>query len=240
VKLTASGAGPLGILGKLLRAATPIASLRQQQGRARLVASVRRTRRAWRARPVLVAITLAAVEAAALFMVMRVREGSAEGTPLAWHVENGAAGARGYVSVPVTASTARLVFGDGSDVALSPGSRGRVTGTTSAGARVVLEHGRARVHVQPPDHAQWLIVAGPFAVRVEETESLVAWSAEAETLDVWMRSGRVQVSGPMLGDALSLAPGQHVRARLGDGTVQIGEEDLPSSVDLGSEPCAAR
>jgi hypothetical protein len=72
-----------------------------------------------------------------------------------------------------------------------------------------------------------MVDAGPFAVKVTGTEFMVAWAAEAETLDVWMRDGRVVVTGPVLGDALTLSAGQHLRARLHDGTVQIDTEAEP-------------
>jgi ferric-dicitrate binding protein FerR (iron transport regulator) len=258
--------GRLEMLGELMREATPTGSRPQHEGRTRLVATVEKMRRRSRTKPALGAFAFAAANAAAVLVVLRVRE--AGDGPIAWHVENGTASARGYVSVPLTASTARLVFGDGSDVALAPGSRGRVAGTTSVGAKVVLEQGRARVHVQHREQARWLVEAGPFAVRVKGTDSLVAWSTDAETLDVWTRSGRVEVTGPVLGDALSVSAGQHLRARLGGGIVQIdGEAEPPESVitgfgrdpsrapclrkasspilpptsrDPGSEPCAVR
>jgi transmembrane sensor len=231
-----SVAGRPVMLGALMRAATPTASLPQQEGRTRLIASVEKMRRPCRAKS---AWAFAATAAAAALLVVCAREGS-DGTPIEWYVENGTASARGYVSVPLTAPTARLVFGDGSDVALAPGSRGRVSGTTSAGATVVLEHGSAGLHVQNSEHARWLVDAGPFALRVNATDLLVAWSADSETLDVWMRSGHVEVTGPVLVDAVSLSAGQHVRARLRDGTLQIDGEGLPPSRDLGSEPCAVR
>jgi hypothetical protein len=79
----------------------------------------------------------------------------------------------------------------------------------------------------------------------------VAWSADAEMLEVWTRSGRVELTGPVLGAALSLSAGQHLRARPREGTLQIdGEAEPPEPQDtgavnppsrhLGSEPCAVR
>jgi ferric-dicitrate binding protein FerR (iron transport regulator) len=234
---TRSGAARrLEKMGELMRDATPPASLQQHlEGRARLIASVEKMRKPARVRPALVAFAFAAAVAASVLVLTRVRSGR-EGTPLAWHVENGAASTQGYVSIPPTAPSARLVFDDGSDVALAPGSRGRVAATTPVGAEVVLEQGRARVHVQHRDHTRWLVDAGPFAVRVTGTEFLVAWAADAETLDVWMRSGRVEVTGPVLGDALSLSTGQHLRARLHDGTVQIDGAPEPPEA---SQPTGA-
>jgi ferric-dicitrate binding protein FerR (iron transport regulator) len=213
-------------LGEQMRAVTPPASLQQHlEGRARLIASVEKMRRPSRARPAVVAFAFAAAIAATVLLVMRLRVGP---PALAWHVENGAASAQGYVAIPPTAPTARLVFDDGSDVALSPGSRGRVAATTPEGAEVVLEQGRAKVHVQHRDRTRWMVDAGPFAVKVTGTEFFVAWAADAGTLDVWMKAGRVEVTGPVLGDALMLSAGQHLRARLHEGTAQIdGETDPP-------------
>jgi hypothetical protein len=170
-----------------------------------------------------VGLSFAAAIAAAVLLFLRLRSSPAA---IAWHVENGAASA-GYVSIPPTAPSARLAFDDGSEVVLAPGSRGRVASTTSVGAEVVLEQGRARVHVQHRERAKWLLDAGPFAVKVTGTEFLVAWAADAETLDVWMRSGRVEVTGPVVSDALVLSAGQHLRARLRDRTVQIDGDSEP-------------
>jgi ferric-dicitrate binding protein FerR (iron transport regulator) len=223
-------------VGKLMREATPPASLQQHlEGRARLIASVERMRRPSRARPVLVAFSFAAAAVVLAFFVFRMRSGATP--PLAWHVEDGAVGAQGYVSIPPTAPSARLVFDDGSDVALAPGSRGRVAATTAAGAEVVLEQGRARVRVQHHDRTRWMVDAGPFAVRVTGTEFVVAWAADAEMLDVWMKQGRVEVAGPVLGEALVLSAGQHLRARLKDSTVQIDAD--PEPVDAVNPPPAS-
>jgi hypothetical protein len=160
-----------------------------------------------------------------VLLVLRFRAG---GPNLAWHVENGAASAQGYVAIPPTAPSARIVFDDGSDVALAPGSRGRVASTSAVGAEVVLEQGRARVRVQHREKTKWLVDAGPFAVKVTGTDFFVAWAADAETLDVWMQSGRVEVSGPVIGDTLSLGAGQHLRARLHESAVQIDGEAAPA------------
>jgi hypothetical protein len=203
--------------GGLLRAATPPPSLQQHlEGRVRLIATVERMRKRSRVRWVLVALAFSAT-AAAVFLAFRVRVPP----PLAWRVENGAIGAQGYVSIAQSVPSARLIFSDGSEVTLSAGSRGRVARSSARGAELVLEQGRARVHVQHGYRTEWVVAAGPFAVRVTGTEFSVAWAADSETLDLWMRSGRVVVAGPVLGDALALVAGQHVRARVHEGTVQI-------------------
>jgi len=216
-------------MGRLMRDATPPSSLqRHLEGRAKLIASVDRMRGPSRLRPALVAFSFAAAAVVAAFFVLRTRTAAAPAAAMAWHVEDGAVGAQGYVSIPSTAPSARQVFDEGSDVALAPGSRGRVAATTSVGAEVVLEQGRARVHVQHHDGTRWMVDAGPFAVRVTGTEFVVAWAADAEMLDVWMKQGRVEVAGPVLGEALVLSAGQHLRARLKDRAVQIDADAEPA------------
>ncbi|HEY1691828.1 MAG TPA: FecR domain-containing protein [Polyangiaceae bacterium] len=227
-------------LGERMREATPPATLQEHlEGRARLIAAVEEMRRpsarlARLARPAALGLSFAVAAAAAVLLFLRVRATPAPAAAIAWHVENGAPSTQGYVSVPPTASSARLVFDDGSDVTMAPGSRGRVAATTPVGAELVLEQGRARVHVQHRDRTKWLVDAGPFAVKVTGTEFFVAWAADAETLDVWMTSGKVEVTGPVLGDALSLATGQHLRARLKDGAVQIDAAPAPPGAEVGA------
>jgi hypothetical protein len=225
-------------IGMLMHAATPTPSLQQHlEGRARLIATVdkmRKPRAAYRART-LVGVALAGAAAAAVLSFVRAHAPA----PIAWHVENGPVGAQNYVSIPATAPSARLVFDDGSKVALAPGSRGRVATTTPVGAEVVLEQGQAHVNVAHRDRTSWLVDAGPFAVRVTGTEFVVAWAADAETLDVWMKSGNVQVKGPVLGDAQPLSAGQHLRARLREATVQIDSAPAPSEALTAYMPSAA-
>jgi ferric-dicitrate binding protein FerR (iron transport regulator) len=222
-----SAAPRLERLGGLMRDATPPESLQKSlEGRARLIASVEKMRRpsaARAARPVAGAFVLAAAAAAIALFVVRHRAPAA----IAWHVENGQVGEQGYVSIPPTAPSARLAFDDGSDVTLAPGSRGRVAATTATGAEVVLEQGRARVHVQHRDKTQWTVDAGPFAVRVTGTEFMLAWSADAGMLDVWMTAGRVVVTGPVIGESVALSGGQHIVAKLREGAVQIDSAAAP-------------
>jgi hypothetical protein len=231
-----------GRVGALIRATTPAASLQQYlEGRARLIAAVDAMRsgrpartgsrlRTWMA----VSFAAASIAVATFFVRGRLPAFSASfmatpAAPITWRLENGTVGAQGYVSIPTDAPHAHLVFGDGSDVLLSPGSRGRVAATTADGAEVVLEQGQARVHVVHRDRTSWVVDAGPFAVHVTGTDFLVAWGADTETLDVWMRSGRVVVGGPVLGDAQPLIGGQHLRARIHDATVLI--DAAPEPVD---------
>lgn len=212
-------------LGEMMREATPDASLQQHlEGRARLIASVEKMRGPSRAMPARLVYALLIVATVIAFVVTYRKPQHA----IAWHVEGADVGAQGYVSITPAGPAADLVFGDGSDVTLAPGSRGRVAETTATGALVVLEQGRARVRVAHHEKTAWTIDAGPYAVRVTGTELIVAWAADAETLDVWMRSGTASVAGPVVGESLALAAGQHVTARVHEGTVQIDAAPAPA------------
>jgi len=219
-------------LGELLRGATPLHSRQEHlEGRARLIASVERMRGS-RGRQALVGLGVVAAAAAAAIVFFRPPQPK----PLSWHVEEATVEAQGYVSVPMTSQDARLVFDDGSEVSLAPGSRGRVEATSPTGAEVVLEQGRAQVHVRHRDRTAWTIDAGPYAVRVTGTEFLVSWAADVETLDVWMRSGRVVVNGPALGDDLTLSAGKHLTAKVRDRTSRIDAAPEPSGAVLPGAP----
>jgi ferric-dicitrate binding protein FerR (iron transport regulator) len=220
-------------MGELMREATPPESLQKNlEGRARLIASVEKMRRPSPLRPMATAFVFAATVAAVALFFFRHRTAA----PIAWHVENGQVGEQGYVAIAPTAAPAKLVFDDGSDVTLSPGSRGRVAATTPVGAEVVLEQGRAHVHVQHRDKTQWTVDAGPFAVRVTGTEFILAWSADAGTLDVYMKSGRVVVTGPVIGESVALSTGQHIAAHLHESTVQIDSATEPESSNVSPPP----
>jgi hypothetical protein len=222
--------------GMLMHAAMPAPSLQQHlEGRARLIAAVdkmRKPRAGARRTRALVGLALAGAAAASVLSFVRAHAPA----PIAWHIENSPVGAQNYVSIPSTAPSARLVFDDGSKVVLDPGSRGRVAATTPVGAEVVLEQGQAHVNVVHRDRTSWLVDAGPFSVRVTGTDFMVAWAADAETLDVWMSSGRVIVKGPVLGDAQPLSAGQHLRARLREATVQIDSAPAPSGALTANAP----
>jgi hypothetical protein len=211
-------------LGELMNRATPPHSLQEHlEGRARLIASVERMRGQRRGVAIAAIAGVAAVAAGLVLLGPHSRARS-----LAWHVENGTVEAQGYISVSPAASSARLEFDDGSEVSLAPGARGRVQATSPLGAEVVLEQGRASVHVQHRDRTAWTIDAGPYAVHVTGTDFVVSWSADVETLDVWMRSGRVVVTGPTLGDELALTAGKHLVAKLRDRTAGIDGSPEPS------------
>src|SRR5688572_28978411 len=101
---------------------------------------------------------LAAVTAGAFGLVI-ARRLVRQPEPLSFAVEGGAMAEGGYVSARSDGETG-LRFSDGSDVRLAGASRGRVAATSPRGARVILDHGRARVSVRPRPDGDWVFDAG--------------------------------------------------------------------------------
>ncbi|WP_437281652.1 FecR domain-containing protein [Sorangium sp. So ce375] len=147
--------------------------------------------------------------------------------PLDYAVE-GAPGAAGRY-IAAAAGEARLRFTDGTSVALSPGSAMRVVDVDAAGARMLLEDGRASLRVTPRPKARWSVEAGPFAVLVTGTEFDVSWSRGDGTLRVDLHQGSVTVRGPLAPEGLPLRAGQRLVARMREGDVQISSLDAASA-----------
>ncbi|WP_438036194.1 FecR domain-containing protein [Sorangium sp. So ce204] len=150
--------------------------------------------------------------------------------PLDYAVE-GAPSAAGRYIAATAGGEARLRFTDGTSVALSPGSAMRVVDVDAAGARMLLEDGRASLRVTRRPEARWSVEAGPFAVLVTGTEFDVSWSRGDGTLRVDLREGSVTVRGPLAPDGLPLRAGQRLVARMREGDVQISSGDAASAAD---------
>jgi TolA-binding protein len=60
----------------------------------------------------------------------------------------------------------------------------------------LLESGRARVDVRHEPKTDWIIVAGPYTIRVTGTSFDVSFEMRTQMLEVAMRSGSVLVEGP--------------------------------------------
>ncbi|WP_437746236.1 FecR domain-containing protein [Sorangium sp. So ce1504] len=150
--------------------------------------------------------------------------------PLDYAVE-GAPSAAGRYIAATAGGEARLRFTDGTSVALSPGSAMRVVDVDAAGARMLLEDGRASLRVTRRPKARWSVEAGPFAVLVTGTAFDVSWSRGDGTLRVDLHEGSVTVRGPLAPDGLPLRAGQRLVARMREGDVQISSGDAASAAD---------
>lgn len=200
-----------GALHELLRKSGADESKRAHlEGRAKLVAAVTAMRdggrpRAARAATLVGTLVAAAVVVLAVVGVWRARE--AQG--ITYRIE-GMSSSDG--SSGVAGDAARMVFSDGSTIALDRGARGRVSATRGDGATFALDEGRARVDVVHEGRKRWSVDAGPWAVEVTGTAFTLAWSVDSGVFDLWMDRGEVAVRGPNLASPLVLGAGKHLHA----------------------------
>jgi TolA-binding protein len=187
--------------------------------------------RARAARGPVVAVLLAGAAAAAwLVFARRTADRPDAPPPLAYEASPGAL-AGGALRAGTEPASVR--FSDGSRWALAPATRGRLVAVDAAGARLDLESGRADLTITPRPGARWSVAAGPFLVTVRGTVFAVTWSAAEERLEVRLRRGRVDVTGPGLTGALALRPGQRLVAEARRRQVHLLEDD-----DDGHAPTA--
>jgi len=189
-----------------------------------------RYRAAW-----IVAAAAIAVLAVGASRLARLRAPSV----LTYTIAGAAVSEGGYVHGADANESATIKFSDGSEVSLLAGTRGRVAGVEAHGARIALENGGASVHVIHRPDTKWSVDAGPFVIKVTGTEFDVRWSGSDEVLDVHMKTGSVNISGPSAPDGIVLHTGQRLVATLRDGKIAIegtGNES-PSHVDpTGAQP----
>ena len=174
---------------------------------------------------------LAAAAAAALVVGVARRE-----HPLSINVVNGTVSDAGYLRASEGAQ-AIVQFSDGSEVRFDNGARTRVGELNAHGARFMIESGTAHVHVVPIPGAKWAVEAGPYTIVVTGTEFEVGWAMFDEVLDVHLRKGSVIVKGPLTGEGLTMAGGQHLTADIKEARVVINEEHSDSaSLPSGGAP----
>ena len=78
----------------------------------------------------------------------------------------------------------KVLFNEGSMVALKPGTRGRLRAVNKEGALVNIEHGTASFQVTPNNSRRWLVDVGPFLVTVKGTVFTVSWDPLREQFEL--------------------------------------------------------
>jgi hypothetical protein len=159
--------------------------------------------------------------AAAIALVMVARDVQ-RGRPLTYVVAE-AAEQDGYIRGGEGKDGSQVRFSDGTHVDLARGARVSVLARGPRGARLRVEEGEARFDVAHLPHAAWSVEAGPYVVYVTGTVFDVRWSGSDEVIEVRMRSGSVQVGGPLLPERVTLRAGQRLRARLASSELLIGD-----------------
>jgi hypothetical protein len=186
----------------------------EQRLRAAPVGTPRRTR------PLLVAAAALAATIAFAFVELRPR-------PVRYEVR-GAPSDGPYVSAP-SASPVTVAFSDGSSLEADPGSRLRVEEARVTGARVLLERGTAKVHVEHHASSAWNFVAGPFDVHVTGTRFELSWDPTGEAVDLRLVEGSVEVRGPFAEAPIAVRAGQRFRADLGSRSMTVIDALQPAA-----------
>ncbi|HMF44768.1 MAG TPA: FecR domain-containing protein [Polyangia bacterium] len=184
-------------------------------------------------RPPLRGLLVMGAGVAAAFAVVMVARGVQRARPITYVVEAGAE-QDGYIR---GTGASCVQFSDGTHVDLEQGARVSVLSRGPRGARLRVEEGRARFDVAHLPRAAWSVEAGPYVVYVTGTVFDVRWSGSDEVIEVRMRTGSVQVGGPLLPERVTLRAGQHLTAKLASGELHIegtGVADARASADEGT------
>ena len=178
-------------------------------------------RRARRSRPPWRGLLLAGAGMAAAVTLLVVARGVQRARPVTYVVED-AAEQDGYIR-GTSNGVSQVRFSDGTHVDLAQGARVSVLSRGPRGARLRVEEGEARFDVVHLPRAAWSVEAGPYVVYVTGTAFDVSWSGASEVIEVRMRSGSVQVGGPLLPERVTLRAGQRLTAKLASGEMLIGD-----------------
>jgi FecR protein len=225
---------PLAELGALMRAhaAAPVDPEVDRAGQSELERRLRRaaTRPVPRSRPRLLAAAALAAAAVLAFFLLRPHA-------LRYEVKGGRSDGP-YISAPALASVT-VAFSDGSSLAADPGSRLRVDEARVAGARVLVERGRATVHIAHHATSAWDFVAGPFDVRVTGTRFELAWDPTGEAVDLKLEEGSVEVRGPFAEAPIAVRAGQRFRADLASRSMTVFDAEPTRGTEALSPPLPA-
>jgi ferric-dicitrate binding protein FerR (iron transport regulator) len=203
---------------------------------ARLAA--RKLRRTGRARLAMVGATAAVTIAVVLGIVSWSHTRMRRMTPaaLAYQIQGGSIVDGGYLRESGNGAV-RLVFAEGTEFVLMPGTRGRLRAVESTGARIAIERGAASFQVTPRSDAKWLVDVGPFLVTVKGTVFTVSWDATSERFELKLQHGQVSVTGPIAGGAIPLRAGQRLVINLPEEEILITEQK-PEDAWLAAPPTA--
>jgi hypothetical protein len=131
----------------------------------------------------------------------------------------------------------KLIFAEGSEFVLMPGTRGRLRDVDSKGARIAIEQGAASFQVTPRSEAKWLVEVGPFLVAVKGTVFTVSWDAPTERFELRLQHGQVSVTGPIASGPIPVRAGQRLVINLPKEEIIINEQTLQEAWP-GSLPSA--
>lgn len=190
---------------------------------ARIAPPNRRPRRLLHWSLACVSVAVCALLALNIASVRKKRAPASEAPTLAYRIEGGSILEGGYLRESGHIGM-KVLFNEGSRMALTPGTRGRVRVVDRDSAHVAIERGRASFEVAHKSHRRWLVDVGPFVVTVTGTVFTVSWDPVSEELDLRLREGSVVVTGPVSAGEIALRAGQRLVSNLAKVQTVITEE----------------
>ena len=180
-------------------------------------------------------VALSTLVALKVTSVVHRRVQALEPTALTYRIDGGSVLEGGYLRESGHAGI-NVFFNEGSKLALTPGTRGRLRAVDKEGALVNLEHGTASFQVTPNHSRRWLVDVGPFLVTVKGTVFTVSWDPLREQFELRLRQGHVVVSGPVSAGEIALRTGQHLIVNLATTATVITEDNPEQEGDSVTAP----
>jgi hypothetical protein len=180
-------------------------------------------------------VALSTLVALKVTSVVHTRLRSVETDALTYRIDGGSVLEGGYLRESGHAGI-NVFFNEGSKLALTPGTRGRLRAVDKEGALVNIEHGTASFQVKPNNSRRWLVDVGPFLVTVKGTVFTVSWDPLREQFELRLRQGHVVVSGPVSAGEIALRTGQHLIVNLATSATAITEDNPDEESDSVAAP----
>ncbi len=183
-----------------------------------------------------VASTTVALCTLAVLLVASVswKRWSAKAPTLSYRIDGGSVLDGGYLRESGHAGM-NLVFNEGSRLALTAGTRGRLQIVDRDCVHVAIERGKGSFQIAHKNNRRWLVDVGPFLVTVTGTVFTASWNPLSEEFDLMLREGSVVVRGPVSAGEIALRAGQRLVANLAKVETVITEE-IPEQASTEPPP----
>lgn len=173
-------------------------------------------RQASKRRPMLWALGLTPLLAAAAFLLVRARALPTPSFAVRASASGEAVAAQPGDEVASPPGQERIVsFWERSEVRLAPGAKARVIRLTPRGAQLELLAGEAEVRITPSADGTWEILVGRFRVAVLGTHFFVSRDAAEDGLTIRLVEGKVAVSSACLSAPERMSAGERRAFRCG-------------------------
>ncbi len=107
-----------------------------------------------------------------------------------------------------------LSFTDGSRVSLAQMGSARIQELNPSGAHIIVERGSIDAAIKHARQTNWDFSTGPYRIHVTGTRFQVSWDAAEKKLNLQMKEGSVNVSGPMISHYKTVSAGESLNASL--------------------------